>query len=368
MKNGRRWIIIGLVVIVVLAFMTTYTVKFTEKAIVTTFGAASATPVDNPGLKFTVPYVQQVTKYDTRVRYLESKPETYQTADSRQLVVTAYIAWRVSDPNVFYQKFSGTGDKAINHYKGAEQFLGNTLRGAMGQVTKYSFSDLLSTRTGSRLEECEQKMLEHMKTDVAGAHGIEPVSVGIVGIEMPEDVTNEVFQRMQQERATLANQAKSEGKAIAETIRQSATSAATKIMAFAERRATAIRSQGDIEQKEFLIELSKEPDLAIFLKNLELMRTSFATNKATLVIPSGPMGGWTGMELFNPGAGAGLNSGWMPNWDFQNARVGNAPAPATPKPGDKPAAKPDDKKVGAGTPSGAGPESDATANAEGAQR
>ncbi len=339
MKNGRRWIIIGLVVLVVLAFMTTYTVKFTEKAIVTTFGAASATPIDTPGLKFTVPYVQSVTKYDTRVRYLESKPETHQTKDSRQLVVTAYVTWRVSDPNIFYQKFSGKGDRALNHYKGAEQLLGDAMRGAMGEISQFTFGELLTTTNSTKLEECEKKMLGRLVTAMSDVHGIEPVGVGIVGIEMPEDMTNEVFQRMQQERATLANQATSEGKAIAETIRQSAANAATKIMAFANERANRIRAQGDIEQKEYLLELSKEPDLAIFLKNLELMRSAFATNKATLVIPAGPMGGWSGMELFNPGAGAALNSGWMPEWNFQQGKA------VTPKQTPSEAPKNEEKKV-----------------------
>lgn len=341
MKNSRRWIIIGLVVLVVLAFMTTYTVKFTEKAIVTTFGASAKEPIDKPGLQFTVPYVQQVIKYDTRARYLESKPETQQTLDSRQLVVTAYVAWRVSDPNRFFQKFSAKGDKAANHYKGAEQLLADKLRHALGEISKFSFGELLSTSAGSKLEACEKNILARMVHQGAGDQetmmaefGIEPISVGLVGIELPENMTNEVFTRMQQERATLANKAKSEGKAIAETIRQSAGKSAEKILAFANQRAELIRAEGDRERTEFLRELAKEPDLAIFLRNLELMRSAFASNKATLVIPAGPMGGWTGMELFNPAAGAGLNSGWMPNWDFRTVKTGapgNAPAEPAPK-------------------------------------
>ncbi|MGE3107927.1 MAG: SPFH domain-containing protein [Phycisphaerales bacterium] len=327
MKNARRWIIIGLVVLIVLAFMTTYTVKFTEQAIVTTFGAAASKPVEKPGLKFVVPYVQSVTKYDTRVRYMESKPETQQTKDSRQLVITAGVAWQISDPNTFYQKFSGRGDKASSHYKAAEDLLSAELRHAMSEIGQYNFSDLLTNTGQSHFDECEAKMLERLKSALTDRQGIEPLRVMIVGNEMPADTTNEVFQRMQQERSTLANKATSEGKAIAETIRQSATQAAAKIMAFANARAADIRAQGDREQAEFLKQLAQEPDLAIFLKNLDLLRSAFANNKATLVIPAGPNGGWTGMELFNPSAGAGLNSGWLPQWNFNQF---NAKPAATP--------------------------------------
>ncbi|MBC7773404.1 MAG: hypothetical protein H7210_12985 [Pyrinomonadaceae bacterium] len=326
MKNGRRWIIIGMVLFVVLSYMMTYTVKFTEKAIKTTFGKAADAPITKPGLGFIIPYVQKVTKYDSRVRYLESKPETQQTKDQRQIVITSYVAWRVSDPNIFYQKFSGKGDKAINHYKGAEALLGDKMRHAMGEISKFKFDELLSASGSSKLEICEKNILQQLndqgaddtgsQKDMTREYGIEPVVVGIIGIELPEDTTVTVFERMQQERTTIAAKATNEGKSIGETIRQNANSAAQKIMAFADKRAAAIRAEGEIEAQQFLAELSKEPDLAIFLRNMELMRDAFGTNKATLVIPAGPIGGWAGMDLFRPDAGKDLRSGWLPNWQF----------------------------------------------------
>lgn len=336
MKNGRRWVIIGLVLFVVLSYMMTYTVKFTETAIKTTFGRAAAAPITEPGLGIIFPYVQKITKYDSRVRYLESKPETQQTRDQRQVVVTTYVAWRVSDPNLFYQSFSGKGDKAVNHYRGAEEILGGKMRSAMGEINKFKFDELLNASGGSKLELCEANILAQLNnqgTSDAGQvmtmsrqYGIEPVAVGIIGIELPEDTTATVFEHMQTERSTIAAKATNEGKAIGETIRQNANSAAQKIMAFADKRAAAIRAEGEIEAQQFLAELAKEPDLAIFLRNMELMRDAFGSNKATLVVPAGPIGGWAGMDLFRPDAGKDLRSGWLPNWKFDQFKSGGSEA------------------------------------------
>lgn len=367
MKNGRRWVIIGLVLFVVLSYMMTYTVKFTEKAIKTTFGRAADAPITKPGLGFIIPYMQKVTKYDSRVRYLESKPETHQTKDQRQVVITAYVAWRVSDPNIFYNAFSGKGDKAVNHYKGAESLLGDKMRNALGEISKFKFDELLTPSGSSQLEICEGNILRQLNDqgkDESGAsmnmtkqYGIEPVVVGIIGIELPEDTTADVFAHMQQERATIADKTTNEGKSIGETIRQNANSAAQKIMAFANKRADAIRAEGESEATQFLAELSKEPDLAIFLRNMELMRDAFGTNKATLVIPAGPIGGWAGMDLFRPDAGKDLRSGWLPNWKFDQFKNGGTEAAES---DDGAENKENTKETGRAAGRKTGPESDAS--------
>src|SRR5262245_35688907 len=100
----------------------TYTVRFTETAVLTTFGKASeADVIKEPGLglKATDP-IQSVTKYDKRVRLLTVKLETQQTADSKQVIVEGFCTWRVDDPLKFFQSFSNAGDRADEHYRKAE--------------------------------------------------------------------------------------------------------------------------------------------------------------------------------------------------------------------------------------------------------
>lgn len=315
----KRIIIVGIVVFIVVTFLITYRVRFTETAVVTTFGRATETPRKEPGLGFIVPYVQSVVKYDQRARYLESKPETQQTKDSRQVVVTAYLTWKVTDAKLFFQKFSGAGDRASNHYRQAERMLSDKLRSAMGEISQFQFDELASaTDAGSKLGVCEERILKFMAG--AGADslhettGITPVSVGIIGMELPEETSGKVFERMQANRSRIANDAISQGRAIAETIRSTARTDASIIVQFAESRAQLIRAEGDREAQKFFDQLKQEPELAVFIRNMEVMKDAFATSRVTLMIPGGP-NGWPGFQLFQPGAMEELKSGKLPAFD-----------------------------------------------------
>jgi modulator of FtsH protease HflC len=342
----KRFIIVAIVVFLVLAYLVTYRVRFTETAVKTTFGQASAEPDDQPGLKFIIPYVQNVVKYDKRARYLESKPETVQTRDARQVVVTAYVTWKVTKPKLFYQSFVGFGERASNHYRGAERILSEKLRAAMGEISQFDFDELLSTSaTGSKLGDCEAKILAHLRGTASGEpltesladrYGVEPVSVGIIGMELPEETTAKVFDAMQANRSRIANDAISQGKAIAATIRNTAEQDRRKILEFAGNRAQRIRAEGDVEAAKFQKMLDKKPELAVFIRNMELMKEAFANNRVTIMLPAGPRG-WPGLELFQPSFMNELKTGKLSGFDTNRVPTtettravesGDEPAPA----------------------------------------
>src|SRR3954466_12064032 len=107
----------GIFLIALLAFTITYTVRFTEAAVLTTFGKADETDVrKDPGLYVKWPYpIQSVTTYDKRTRVLSTKFEQLSTADSRQVVVECFCTWKVSDPLLFFRRFSNAGQRADEH-------------------------------------------------------------------------------------------------------------------------------------------------------------------------------------------------------------------------------------------------------------
>jgi membrane protease subunit HflC len=314
----KRFIIVGIVIFIVLAYLVTYRVRFTETAVKTTFGEASQQAIDEPGLRFIVPYVQDVVKYDKRARYLESRPETVQTKDARQVVVTAYLTWKVEDPKKFFQVFSHNGERAVNHYRGAERVLSDRLRGAMGQISQFRFDELVSSSSGgSRLADCEKQMLAYIAGTEADSlttnYGATPVSVGIVGMELPQETTSKVFEAMQTNRKRIANDAIAQGRARAQTIRSTAENDARTILQFAESRAARIRAEGIREAQKYIEQLQKEPELAVFIRNMELMKDAFGNNRVTLLIPGGP-NGWPGFQLFQPSFMDELKSGKLPSF------------------------------------------------------
>jgi membrane protease subunit HflC len=330
----QRLLIIILIVVVFLAFMVTYTVRFTEKAVVTTFGRADEKSViTEPGLRFKIPYFQQVTKYDSRARYMESNQETQQTADDAPILVTAYLTWRVEDPLKFFRAFSRAGDSPKDHYIEAEKTLKSKLRSALGEVSRFRFGELFSAdEKGSRIAELEQRVLSNLDEGATadGAladFGVKALSVGILRMGLPQGPTRDVFTRMNAERKRIADKAVSEGQSQALALRSRAESDASKIRSFAEQLASNIRGQGEIEAAEWIKKLNVEPRLAVFLRQMKFM-TDAVGGRTTIVLPTSQ----PGLEMFKPDALKGLKAGEIPGASIEPATNGGK--------GGKPAAAP----------------------------
>ncbi|MCL4220603.1 MAG: hypothetical protein KJZ65_04460 [Phycisphaerales bacterium] len=316
-KKLVLWAIAALFIAAVLSFAVTYSVRFTEAAVVTTFGKASETSDrSDPGLHFKLPYpIQSVTKYDTRERYIQARSETQQTADNFQIVVEGFATYRVSDPLAFYRRFSSAagGNRPIDHFREAEELLRSRLRAALGETSKFRMSDLFVERVGgSKLPELERLILAQMSGqsesgESLSAYGLSVTTVGVDRIVLPEATTQAVMDKMAANRVRLAGQYTAEGTARATTIKAAADADAQRIRAFAQSRAKEIIARGEQEAAKFLAEQDEFPELAVFIQNIELMRSVLA-KKLTLVLSSRDFG----MKLFSPDALRDLEQGKLP--------------------------------------------------------
>lgn len=290
------WLVIisALIVGGFLLYMSSFTVRFTEAAVVTTFGQASESDVvTEPGLRFKWPApIQSTTVYDTRARFLQAKSETQQTADDRQIIVEAFMIWRVRDPLLFYQRQRGSaGTNAKDHYNKAQEALTQVLRSAMSEVSRFRMAELFSAdASASKLPQLEQAILARVNAPAeqgggnVGQFGVEVLAVGINSVVLPQETTREIFTRMSESRKRIAAKAESEGNALATAIRSEAEAAAKRIREFAKFRADQIRNRGDVEAAPYLTALNEEPALAAFLKNLEILKEGLGRN-STLVFP-----------------------------------------------------------------------------------
>jgi membrane protease subunit HflC len=309
----RNWLLwgVGLVVLAfVVAFMFTYTVRFNEVAVRARFGKAGEAAIDTPGLKLKIPGVDSVVKYDQRARFKESKPETQQTRDDRQVIATAYVTWRIKDARTFYERFSGKGVRPEQHYDTAEnEIIEKQLRAAMSQISRFRLDELLAADPAqSKLGELEGQMSSRLNETLA-ADGIEVVNVGFTSLRLPESVTKAVADRMKAERERLASQTEQAGKATAEAIRSKATADAAKIVAFSQQLAGEIRARGEAEAAQYIKQLQQNPQLAIFIKTMDLMEKGINTDRATLVLtPATP-----GLGLMRFDALSGLKPGQVPD-------------------------------------------------------
>ncbi len=333
----RAVIIIVVAAVVALALLSramTYTVRFTENAVLTTFGKAGEDAIKkDAGLYFKWPDpIQSVTKYDTRARFLQAMSETQQTADNRQLIVESFATWRVEDPYKFFQRFSNAGDRPSDHYAKAEETLRVSLRSAIGEISKYRMDELFTTAAkASKLPELEGKVLAVLQSasqSAGGAggiadYGIKVLSVGINRIELPADTTSAMFASMKADRDRLVKELESKGSSEAQTITSTADSNARKILQFAEAYAADIRQQGDREAQQFVAQMNEAPELAVFLKEIDFIKQSLSKRMTWIVDTTMP-----GFELLAPSALRKAKAGEVPGI---RALMGKPAATATSK-------------------------------------
>ncbi|MCG3122120.1 MAG: hypothetical protein GIKADHBN_00497 [Phycisphaerales bacterium] len=312
-------ILTALVLLALVSYTATYTVRYTESAVRTTFGGADESNVKKePGLYFKWPYpIQSVTKYDTRERFLQTVSETQQTADSRQIVVEAFCTWKVDDPLRFFKKFSGAGERADEHYKRAEEALRGLLRSSLGAVSQFRMDQLFtSSPTGSQLPDLEKLVYDQVIAKGPGGQGladlgVKVLDVGINRVRLPEETSKAVFEAMGQNRDRLAKDIEAKAEAEAAAIVAQADSNAKRIRAFAERRAQEIRAAGDQEAAVYLEQMNSNPQLAVFLKNMEFIRDVLVKN-ATLVFPTS----MPGISFLAPDAMNNVKAGEIPDSRF----------------------------------------------------
>lgn len=338
MRSKLLIIIAALIAAGFLAFAVTRTVRFTENAVVATFGRATeASVVSKPGLIFRWPApVQSVTVYDTRARLLTTKSETQQTADNRQIIVQAFLTWRVADPLRFYQRFGGEGSEERLHYAAAENALRSQLRSAISEVSRYKLAELFTTQQGaSKLPQLEAAILDHLTSAGAstggagGARvaewGIEPILVGIDRIVLPEDTTKSVFDRMKATQDRLASEAQSRGEARASAIKAAAEAAASRILSFAQARAQEIRVKGDEEAAQYYATLATDSELAVFLEQIQFLK-DLITRQPTLILPTT----MPGLSVFSPAVLGQLGANGLPPFNAGEKGPATAVAPTDP--------------------------------------
>ncbi len=264
---------------ILLLFSMTYTVSFHEVGIQSRFGETSQESiVRDPGLHFRLPFfADSISIIDTRLKIHQSPIEMLQTSDGQQIVVKAFLLWKVdregTAPLDFYRSYGNTDV--------AKKAIDGQFRDALTALSAFTFDQL--TGETNQLAKSEKAILG--KLSLLKETGIFPVSVGINRLLLPPKTTTAVLKRMQARRDTLAEQRRAKGTADAEAIRAEALAKHDKIMAFASQRAEDIRAEGEAQAAEYLQEMGKDEELAIFLAWLDAVETALSKN-TTLVLES----------------------------------------------------------------------------------
>ncbi|MBS5531814.1 protease modulator HflC [Victivallaceae bacterium BBE-744-WT-12] len=277
----KHWptMLLGVVVAVILLIAVfSYQLNQTESAVVTTFGSPAA--VTDPGLHFRWPFpFQKIYKFDHRIRCFEGgsgKIEETMTADGQNILVGIFINYRISAVEKFF--------RTLEDMTKAEERLNSLMRSAKNATFgQYKFSQVINTKPElMKLNEIQDRIKAALEKDTA-EYGIEIVSVGINTINVPERITDKVFDRMIEDRKLVADRYLAEGTVRASEIRNDADQKKAVMLAKAEAEAREIRAQGDAEAATFYAVFRENPELAEFLRKLDSLRL-IMRNQTTLVL------------------------------------------------------------------------------------
>ncbi|MBU6308606.1 MAG: protease modulator HflC [Planctomycetes bacterium] len=285
MKNSFTILIGGLIAAALLSYMFLYQVRYDQVAVRTTFDKADAGSVqDTPGLKWRLPWpIHKVTHYSKRLQLLEDKIEELQTADGKSVIVRTYLTWRIENPLDFYVTLKDPSEAARQ--------LASRLREIRGIISRYRLDELVNLdRDKLKLAAIEDEAKQALEKSLEqSGYGLKVESVGIYKLVLPEATTEKIFETMIKTRERLAENALQEGQAQASAIRSEAKSSRDRILAFAERRAQAIRSQGDREASKEYESFAKNEEFAIFLRKVEALKKMLDHN-TTFVLSADSLG------------------------------------------------------------------------------
>jgi membrane protease subunit HflC len=188
-----------------------------------------------------------------------------------------YAGWRILDPVKFLERV-GTIEQAES---GLDGLLRTYKNAAIGQV---KFSNLINTDAAQlKLDAIEQDVFTAVQPEAADRYGVELQFVGLRRIGLPEAITASVFERMRAERTELADRYRSEGDAAAIKIRARADAERDQTLAKAEAAAKRTRAEGDAAAAEYYKTFEKDPELAMFLRKLEVLEETLK-ERSTVVL------------------------------------------------------------------------------------
>ncbi len=231
--------------------------------------------ISEPGLYFKWPMIQNVRYFDKRILTLDTAdPERFITSEKKNVLVDSFVKWRIVDPRLFYVSVAGDEARAKTRLS---QTVNAGLREEFGKRTVH---DVVS---GER-----DKIMEQMraKADLdARKIGVQIVDVRVKRVDLPTEVSESVYRRMEAERKRVANELRSEGSAEAEKIRANAEKQREVIIAEAYRDAQKIKGEGDAKAAATYAQaFNQNPEFYAFYRSMEAYRGSFKSKNDVIVV------------------------------------------------------------------------------------
>jgi modulator of FtsH protease HflC len=266
---------IAAVVAVILIAMATYTVDERERVILFSLGEVRKVDLE-PGLHFKFPLINNVLAFEKRIMTLNIPPDRFLTSEAKNVIVDFYAKWQIEDTGQFYR--ATRGDE-----RNAEERMAQILRDGMrNEFARYELAQVVSGERTTIMG-----AVRDVARETARELGVNLVDVRIRRIDLPDEVSESVYDRMRAERERVAQDFRARGQEEAERIRSRADRERTVILANAYRDSEEIRGAGDARATEVLgAAFGADEEFFRFYRSLLAYRSSIAGDGSTFVLDS----------------------------------------------------------------------------------
>ena len=249
-----------------------FVVDQTKQVIVLQFGEPRAVH-QTPGLKFKLPFIQNVVYYDSRVLNLDPAQEEVILRDQKRIVVDSIVRYMIKDPLKFFQ--TTRTELALNDRLG--RIVNSSVRGVIAQ---YQLNDLLSDDRKKIMAEIFENVIEDQDN-----FGIEIVDLRLKRTELTPEVQSNVFDRMRTEREREANLLRAEGQEISQKVKATADREKIELIAEAEKQSNILKGEGEAARNKILNEaFAEDPEFFEFIRSMEAYADTFKDGTTTMVI------------------------------------------------------------------------------------
>lgn len=267
--------LVALFVALMLLSSTVFVVDQRRFAIVFALGEVREV-ISEPGLHFKLPPpFQNVIYLDKRILTLDTPDaDRFITAEKKNILVDAFVKWRIVDPRLYFVSFGGDEGRARDR-------MSQIIKAALNdEITKRTVREVISGERGKVMEAVRDKVVAEAKQI-----GVGVVDVRLKRVDYIDQINNSVYERMKAERVRVANQLRSTGSAEGEKIRADADRQRTVILAEAFREAERIKGEGDAKASAIYAQaFGKNPEFYKFYRSLEAYRASFRSHGDVIVV------------------------------------------------------------------------------------
>ncbi|MCA1770549.1 MAG: protease modulator HflC [Halomonas sp.] len=275
MINNRSLLIVGgLAAVAWLASNSLYVVDETERAVKLRFGEVIEENIQ-PGLHVKVPITQTVRTFDTRLLTLDTDPSRYLTLEQKAVIVDSYVMWQVINPTRYYEATAGDELMATRLI---QPRVDESLRNEFGRL---NLQQIIAERRDDLMTGPTNDLDELMREEL----GVAIVDIRVKRIDLPEDVSAAVYDRMRSEREREAREWRAQGNEESERIRANADRRRQVLLAQATARSETLRGEGDAEAAAIFSEsYSQDQEFFAFWRSLNAYRESFQGDGNMLVL------------------------------------------------------------------------------------